>query len=482
MNRKIRFYYWYILSSIKRHPRLFISIIPLLIFIWVSFNYAYPVYVLPLSSQVEKNLSHQYYSEGIIGSPSVLNPLFSTADVEKDINRLVYRGLVKTSVTGEAVPDLAEKFEIQNDREYIFYLKKDVYWHDGQKFTADDVVYTIQLAQNPNLETLYKETFKDVEVSKIDDYTVKFKLKESFVPFPTIITIGIIPKHIPLNNFKPVGTGIFKVKETASDHVTLTKNGFDLTFKFYPSYDLAIQALKLGEIQGLGGVTAADKKVFERWPNFKAYSQPIYRRYVGIFLNTKSTTLSERGVRQALAYATPTDEIIKNIVNSSSQPLYSPISPASWAKADDLKKYTLNLDKAKDLLDKAGWKLEGDTRKKDGKELSISISTVGIYPYPEVTKVVLESWKKLGIKVETRIFNSSDLKEQVVSRRQFDALITSQEINPDPDQYVLWHSTQTENANITGLSVPKIDKALEDARKSTDSKVRRDKYNDFQKY
>jgi peptide/nickel transport system substrate-binding protein len=482
MSKKFRFYYWYILSLIKRHYRLIILIFPLIYLLWLSLQYSYPNLFLPALAKLERAHTHQYYYEGIVGSPGVLNPLFEKTDIEKDINRLVYRSLVKVNSKGEPVPDLAEKYTVEDSKEYTFYLRQDVYWHDGKKFSADDVIHTVKLTQNPSIQGSYQDIFKDIEITKVDEYTVKFKLKEPFAPFPTTVALGIIPKHIPLNNFKPVGTGPFRVKETSKTHLTLSNDKLDVVFKYYPSYQMAIQALKLGEIHGLGGVDHEEKKIFENWPNFQVYSGPTHRRFVGIFLNTKDGPVSERVVRQALAYATPTEKIINEAIEGEGQPIYSPVSSLSWAKTEEHKKYTYNLEKSKELLEKAGWKLEGNTRKKGDKEFTLSISTVGISPYPEIAKEVAAAWESLGIKTEQRIFNTSDLKEQIVSRRQFEVLITSQEINPDPDQYVLWHSTQTDNANITALSVPKIDKALEDARKTLDLSSRKEKYSDFQKY
>lgn len=423
----------------------------------------------------------QYYTEGVVGLPKIINPLFSTNEVEKDINEVVFNSLAEVNSSGEVKPELAEKFNLVGDREYVVSLKRDVRWHDGKPFKASDVVYTAKIIQDPSFKSVYQEILKDVSLEQIDDYTVKFKLKEPFAPFLSTLNFGIIPSHIPLNQYRPIGTGVFRIKSIDNKKIVLTKGWLDLTLKFYPDYQSAINALKVGEIQGFGGLNAEELEELAIWPRFKAYSQPMYRRVVALHFNLKSNLLGEKPLRQALRQSVPKEKIIKEVTNSRAVKAVGPIQPNSWGMKET-KDYDYNLASARNLLEKAGWKREAEKWMKDGQELKLSLSYPQSSSLKEAAKLIATSWQELGIETQERGYDPVHFKEQVIIPKNFEVVLTSQELTTDPDQYVLWHSTQSLNGNISSLSSPKVDKVLEDGRKIIALEERRPRYWDFQKY
>ena len=165
------------------------------------------------------------FVEGVVGKPTYPNPIFDTTETQKDISNLVFRGLTKVNNKGGLIPDLAESYKAVSDTEYVFKLKKDIYWSDGKKFTSDDVIFTVKTAQDPQWDSPLSESFKDIVIERLNDYEVKFKLKEPFAPFPYATTAGIIPKHIALGKYKPVGTGPFTVKNINKDRTLYIKDG-----------------------------------------------------------------------------------------------------------------------------------------------------------------------------------------------------------------------------------------------------------------
>ena len=165
------------------------------------------------------------FKEGIVGEPRYINPLLSqTNDADRDLVSLIFSGLMKYNEEGKLIPDLAKSYEISSDGlNYTLYLKEGVKWHDGKPLTADDVVFTIQTAQNPDFGSLQRVNWLGVDVEKINDFTIILKLKNKYAQFLNNLTINILPKHVWQNvkainfalsdfNSKPIGSGPYKFK------------------------------------------------------------------------------------------------------------------------------------------------------------------------------------------------------------------------------------------------------------------------------
>ena len=170
------------------------------------------------------------YSEAIIGSPQFINPiLISANDADRDLSALIYSGLTKYEGNGNIVPDLAESYEISGDGfAYTFHLRKDVKWHDGEKFSADDIIFTVNAILNSDYGSPLRLNWQGVDVEKQDDHTVVFKLSKPHFQFIEKTAIGILPRHIweaidPKNinladaNLKPIGTGPFVFSKFTKD-------------------------------------------------------------------------------------------------------------------------------------------------------------------------------------------------------------------------------------------------------------------------
>lgn len=482
--KNFRFLKLYAGALFKRHRQRLLPLALIIVFVFTFLSFASRIFLNSLSTYLSQTLLKPKITEGLVGKVNVLNPLFVTTDAERDVTHLVYRGLTTVDEKGLPKPDLAESWEIKNDGlEYIFNLKKDVYWHDGKNFTADDVLYTINTAQNPLLSTAFRDSFKDIKVEKLSPYQVKFELKEPFAPFLNILNLGIIPKHVGLIRFRPIGTGPFKVEVFNEDSLVLDGKNFNLAFKFYPTLEIAEVGLKMGEIQALGGLDSTTySDLTKNWPNLKVWQGISYRRYAAVFFNTKSSLFADKNVRMALSYGTPYDEIIQALGLGALEPKSlraEPISTTSWA-ATDQKKYNLDLDKVGSFLDKSGWKLIAGKRVKDGSPLRFDLLTLNTPMFEKSASIMVDSFAKAGIDVTVVPLSAGEIKDRVM-RKDFSAVLTFQEIPSDPDQYAIWHTSQVSQGNITSLSSPKVDKSLEDGRKTTDLEKRKTKYQDFQK-
>ena len=207
------------------------------IFVFVVLFIIALVSLLGIVSEVNKQYSIETPAyggalrEGILGAPRLINPVLAQTDADRDLVSLIYTGLLRYDTEGVAAPALAEKYEISNDGlEYTVTLKNKIYWQDGEGITADDVVFTVRLAKNPQLSSPRRANWEGVDVEKIDERTVKFILKKPYAPFVENLTLGIMPKHlwepIPISqyplvalNTAPVGAGPYETKSVSRNSV-----------------------------------------------------------------------------------------------------------------------------------------------------------------------------------------------------------------------------------------------------------------------
>lgn len=477
MIKKIRFYYLLSTAFLRRNLRSLLRWAVLALIIFVFARLTFTGFWKPLFNKAYLSLSKTTYTEGLVGSVNSLNPLLETTEAEKQINHIIFRGLTKVDSEGNIKPDLAESYEIKNNLEYTFHLRHDVHWDDGVTFTADDVVSTVEESQDVNFPSTARNVFKDVKVEKLDDFTVRFTLKETFAPFLFQTTLGIIPKHVSLKSYRPVGTGIFHLTSFSTKKVVITDGKIDLVFKIYPTIDQALTALKMGEIKALGGLDNSQIEGLKKWKNYRVYSENIPNRLVAVFFNTKADTVSDKVVRQSLGYATDKDALMR-LASHGSVKASGPLPERNYLKLNTVERLEFNLKKASSLLDFAGWKLVNHKRVKDGKRLSLTITVPEDPELISVADKIGENWTKLGADFQTIKLSNTEFAD-VVKRTQFQIALTTEEVSSDPDQYVLWHSTQVGQGNITAITSEKIDKLLEDARKTVDSKERKSIYLEF---
>ncbi len=449
------------------------------------------------------------YVEGVAGNPRFLNPLLSQFnELDQDICSLIFNGLVALDDQGKPIPALAERWEISPDGlVYTFYLRRDVRWHDEMPFTAEDVLFTVRALASPEFPGLpsLQEVWKNVEASSDNPYEVRFTLKEPFAPFLTYASIGIIPAHlwarIPIAlmaqsrfNLKPIGTGPYRLRELDATHLVLEANPdfygprpylAELEFRFYPDYESAFEALKRGEVIGVGRVPyhyAREAASIEEL----ALHSGILAGYTAVlfnFDNPNTPFFREKEVRQALNYAVDRQMLIGEALQGYGVEAHSPIWPSSWAYHPGVKRYPYDLEKASALLEEAGWKdSDGDgIRDKNGRKLSFILLTSDSPENVRLAYLMAEGWKKIGIEAIPQILNYPSLVRDFLYPRNFEAAIVRWEFGPDPDPYPLWHSSQKKDGqNFSGYSSPKIDALLEEARLTTDMALRRDLYFKFQ--
>ncbi|MCL4367903.1 MAG: ABC transporter substrate-binding protein [Actinobacteria bacterium] len=449
------------------------------------------------------------YVEAAVGNPSYLNPvLLQFNQVDRDISSLIFSGLTRFDDTGQLVPDLAESWEVgDGGKSYLFHLRHDVRWHDQTPFTADDVVFTVKAMQDKDFQGSQDvaDLWRSVDVQQVDDYTVRFTLKEPFAPFLEYTTVGILPHHLYADalgkamtdspyNLKPIGTGPFKLTSISSEGVTLEPNTDDyrpaphlaqIQFRFYPDYTSALAALQKGEVDGLPYLAPQDVATLSANAKLQIYSAPDYLKYSVLFLNNSNPLFKDKAVRQAVSYAINRDKIIQTVLSGQGLPGKGPISPGSWAFDPSAGNYGYDPKKAEALLDAAGWRdTNGDgVREKDGATLSFVILTNDNQQRVKIGESVAEDLRKVGFKTEVQAAAWADLIKDYLTPRTFVGFLTEQWLlTADPDVYSLWDSSQIGNGgfNFAGISNPRVDQLLEEARSTVDKTRRQQLYSEFQ--
>ena len=321
------------------------------------------------------------YTEAVVGTPQLINPLFANVnDVDRDLVKLVYSGLMHYDANQRLMPDLAESFTISEDKKtYTFTLREDVTWHDGEPFSARDVAFTFDLIQDPQVGSPLQVSFQGVDVDIVDERTIAFILDEPFQPFLASLTVGILPEHIWINipyeqmklakqNVQPIGTGPYAFSKLAKDDTgfifryELARNaGYynqpphieTFAFQFFGDFETdlgAIHALRQQKVDGLHFVPSHLRSQVER-KHIVLHTLQL-PQYTALFFNQKKQPhLEEEDFRTALAYALDKDRILRESLAGDGRVIYSPVLPGFPGFQDNVEKTPYSTDQANELLD-----------------------------------------------------------------------------------------------------------------------------------
>ena len=318
------------------------------------------------------------YSEGLIGTPKYINPIFaSTNDVDTDLSSLVYSGLFKYDQNKQLVPDLAEKYTVGADQKtYDIQLKPNLKWSDGEPLTVDDILYTFDALQNAETGSPLIVAFQGMQIDKIADNVVRFTLKTPYAPFLDSLTLGIMPEHIwseitPANmrlakyNLQPIGSGAWKFDKMVKDGAgnlqsyTLAPNPNyynqkpylqNVVFKFYDNFNDALSALRSQNISGLSFVPHNLKdKANGKSLNTFGLQLP---QYTALFFNQNTAELKDDSLRLALAEAIDKKTLINEALAGDGVAIDAPILSGNIGYYDQVKKIGFDVNAANALLDK----------------------------------------------------------------------------------------------------------------------------------
>jgi peptide/nickel transport system substrate-binding protein len=441
-------------------------------------------------------------------APTLLNPHFANGTKDQDACRIFYEPLASYDPDGNIVPVLAaEAPSLQNGQvakdgmSVTWKLKKDVVWHDGKPFTADDVVFTWEYVMDPGTAAVTIGPYRDiVRIDKVDSHTVKIGFK-SATPFWAAAFCGaatgpIVPKHLfqafkgdksreAPTNLKPVGTGPYKFVDFKPGDIVRGEINPNYHVPNRPFFDQV-------EMKGGGDAVGAARAVIQTGEYDYAWNMQVEDEILKRFeqggkgradivsggniehiqvnttdpwtevdgerssAKTKHPTLSDPAVRQALNLLVDRGSVQEEIYGRTGIATANFVNAPSRFVSKNMK-FEFNVDKANQILESAGWKRGSDgVRAKDGKKLKFVYQTSINNPRQKTQQIVKQACAKAGIELELKavtanvFFSSDPANPDTYSHFYTDLqMYTTTMTQPDPqrfmDQFTSWEVSAKDN-------------------------------------
>ncbi len=473
-------------------------------------------------------------NEGIIGMPTLVNPVLAISDADKDLTALVYSGLMQKMPDGSFIPDLAQSFTVSPDGTiYTFTMRTNATFQDGTPVTANDVIFTIEKIKDSLIKSPRKIGWDGVTAAKKDENTVIFTLNQPYISFLDNTTIGILPMHIwknvsaqefglsILNTAKAIGSGPYQIDSVSKNSEGVPeKYSLERFTKFtlgephikyiniisFANEKDLVRALVTHSIDQASGISPENaKSITDAGLVIHTATLP---RIFGVFFNTANNkVLADSAVMSAFDKALDREEIVESVLGGYASVVHNPI-PETIMDNDSSDPYkNASLDDARAILDKAGWTLGADgirtkggvktvvETKKVGKKtvtknvqvntgpmvkLAFSLTTGDTPELKDSANKIREQLEKLGAQIYIKIYETGPLN-QLIRSRDYEALFFGQIINHESDLFSFWHSSQKQDPglNIALYSNKTVDAILENAQKTLDRNSRITKYKDL---
>ncbi len=370
---------------------------------------------------------------GISQEPTVFNPLMTHIEVDEGVYMNLFSPLWSVNPQGAFVPELAAEIpSVENGGvsadglHWRVKLRSGVTWHDGTPFSAEDVKFSIDLTNTHDFPAFTRaghELVRDLTV--VSPTEITWRLEKPFAPYPAVLTtLFIVPKHkfagvtdyasAPFNS-APIGTGPFMWSQRVpGDHITLIANPHffgsgphvtKLIFKYIPDLTVLYTQFRTGDIDyiGLQGISADHYDEAKKLPDRTV--SPIPQAFIETLdFNLSHPGLQELAVREALYAGLDKDSIINQLYYGLPHPAESFLPQQAWAYDPDLPKHSYDPDKAKKMLDDAGWKPgAGGVREKGGVRLSFTTSTTaGNHLREQAQQLIQQNWQDIGIELKIK--------------------------------------------------------------------------------
>ncbi|MDF1519030.1 MAG: peptide ABC transporter substrate-binding protein [Brevefilum sp.] len=461
-------------------------------------------------------ISGGVYTEALIGEFMRLNPFLDLYnEPDRAVDQLIFNNLVKFDSRGIPQSDLAESWGVSRDGTvYNFSLRTDVYWHDGEPFNSQDVLYTTGLLQSQHnlIPVDLRNFWAEVEVVALSDVQLQFLLPEPFAPFLDYLSFGILPEHIlgglgmddlvdhPYN-LAPVGTGPFRFQRLIVENEKIAGvvlEAFDayfqerpyldeFIFRYYPSSQDALAAFREGEVEGIGKVHSSILSDILSEPDLSVYTtrEPLLTMTYLNLNNPEVGFLQNPDFRRALLAAINRDAIIEQVFNGQAVQANGPILPGTWAHYNDLEKVPFNFVEAKRLFESTGVTFDEEAevyRSETDLEISLTLLHPDTAEHTQIAEQIQADWEKLGVNVTLESKPYENVLEDLSLRNYETALV---DINftrsPDPDPYPFWGQAQVQSGqNYAEWDNRSASEFLEQARMTSDIGERERLYRNFQ--
>ncbi len=448
------------------------------------------------------------YVSGTIGEASTFIAFLSSDASSAEVASMVQNSLVRYNDRIELEGEVAERFDVSPDGQTItFHLRRDVRWTDGHPLTAEDVLFTYRAIIDPETPTPYADDYLQVKRAEAPDpYTFRVHYDRPFAPALESWGLNILPAHI-LRGQKlaesrygrePVGSGPYMLRQAADwvpgQRMTLVRNPdyWEGTvwierqiIRVIPDLQTQFLELKTGGLDGMG-LTPPQYKFQTNTVEFRSHFEKyryLAAQYTYLGFNLRDPRFADKRVRQAFAYAINKDEIIRGALLGYGVPISVPVRPTHWVYNPDTRTYPYDPQKALTLLKEAGWTRDANGRQvKGGKPFRFEILTnQGNAQRQRAGEIIQQRLADIGVEVSVRQVEWAAFVKDFLMPARFEAYIGAWTTPPDPDQFVVWHSSQIEKGlNRVAYRNPEVDDLLEQGRRTFDREMRKRIYARFQ--
>ena len=439
----------------------------------------------------------------VSADPPSLNPMTSQALATWYVSNQILETLVKYDENFEPQPGLASSWEVNDEGTvYSFTLQEGVTWHDGEPFTADDVIYTFNDA-GPEYSNTYKLVMNDLESVTAADNVVTFTFSQpvgSFMSYVGDPNFSILPKHIyegtdvttNPTNMAMIGTGPYVLDEwVQGDHLTLVRNedywqdGYpyldSLIFRPVSNPATAVASLQSGDVDFImSAIPPVNAQALESDENVVLDSPSVMARTLDLWFDLREAPFDDVRVREAVSLALDRQRMVDSIAFGQTSTARGPIGTTSPYFDEDLPEIEQDLEAAGDLLDDAGYPLDGDTR----FTMELRVSTANDQ-FVRTAELVRENLSDIGIDVEVVAAENTATLDAVFTNWDFEAAIYSMPLGPEPSlQLPAWLGETGINhaffSNAGGYTNPEVDALTLEAQATVDVDERTALYGEIQ--
>lgn len=430
----------------------------------------------------------------------------SDSDALQVIQEMLFMTLTELDENLNVVPYLAESWAFsENEKMLTYTLRKDVTWTDGVPTTAEDVLFTYQMAVHPDVAYPASSRFDLTEgVEILDPFTVRFTFKKAYPDALFDTQIPILPKHILAKippkeiaqsdfNRNPVGNGPFRMAEwKANRHIIFESNAdFPLgrprlervIFSIIPDESVLLTNLMTGSIHVVPSLSPRDFKRIQREPSIQGIEYPGIG-YTFLAWNCRRPNWTKE-IRRALTHAIDKDEIIKTLLEGYAEPAKGPLPPFAWAYDETLEDIAFDPALSKIMLRDHGWEdADGDgILEREGQDLKLILTTNAESQVRKDAAVMIQAQlKRIGVEATVDMLEFNMLIERIFIDGEFDALLSGWDAGFTVNPTDLYHSRAIENGyNFTGYKNPHVDALLEQGRATTNRTDAKPIWHEFQR-
>ncbi|WP_080510451.1 ABC transporter substrate-binding protein [Halorubrum coriense] len=432
------------------------------------------------------------------GGVNNINPLGWLTIPDYDAARMMYEPLTSVDSEGQAIGHVATDWETSdNGASYTWTIQEGITWHDGEPLTAEDVAFTFRSIKEyewPYLGSLSSVIAEPSEITVEDEYTVTTPLTQPYAPLPLVLAdLGlVIPKHIwseydnpteASNTEDPIGSGPFVFEEREQDqYINFSVDDEywgesvdyeSVSIEIISSTDSQVLTMKDGSADMLRLQPGQYVNEIESANNLEVIEGgSTYVTYIGI--NTNRSPLSDRALREAMAYAVDRGTVADLVNAGYATPGFSPIPPGlEFYHNPDTNSYAYDQEQARTILSENGYEQQGGSRvTPDGEPLELVLSIQNTGNWPRIAEVLSRQLGEVGISVEVNSMESNAHTQKVSVEQDYDLTLNTWRVWFDPDPFLSPVFEEEGTLNTSQYHNDEFDNLMRQQRRATDPEER----------